>query len=537
MSTTGVHSISNPDSQAVYSAHLQTASSFAHASLVSVSSSHQANSVDISSSAIKPLGGSHESFKIKGFSSPTASLPVASVPATTITSVCPASNGTIYTSSEGSQYEIICNTNVVGSDLPFQLVATFDDCIAECDSINTDVGSHHCLAAIFLPRRSNDANDCYLKYSTDNQELSIGPIEGAFLQTVTTSLLPLSTTLPSSISSLATSVLSPAATMSSISGSAVRYVAGHDVVIPSVQGSHLHGPTQNHPSNQFIDWEAPPDLTLMENLLKVGIEGDLSVDYAISLDTGVLELNSSTESLLTNLTDTPHLSRDGGKGGYLNGQHLFVFCDTGSYTTTTATANGNFLGFVSSSCATDVGMNGLQGDALYLEDGIGTWSDNVGRMRGFAPMTRGEQSYNLAMQGQGQRYAIWPEASILVIDSETALMYAPIVYDNVNMQTRATVFTYTGATLLSITAGGQGGPIAERIVDKLFNQDEVEWGCSGGIRSWGPSGVGGTDGQVYIFGSVSGGLLLARTGYDNVTDSDSVSVLDFFLINVLTNKV
>ena len=448
-------------------------------------------------------------------------------------SVCPASNGTIYTSNPGSQYQIICNTNVVGNDFLFQLVDTFDECVAKCDSINANAGSQRCVAAVFVPGRVKDSNDCYLKYSTEKREESAGTIEAAFLQNLAKPILSQSTNSPQM------PVASQSVEMkSSASGPAVTYANSKIVIIPEVAKSHLHGPTQNHPTNQFIEWKSPPDLDLMKDLLKVGIEGDLSIDYGISLDTGILELNSSTQSLLKNLTDKPHLSRDGGKGGYLNGQNLFVFCDTGSYSTTTGTTNGNFLGFVSSSCATDVGMNGLQGNALYLEDGIGAWSDDVGRMRGFAPMTRGEQSYNLAMQGNGQRYAIWPEASITAIDSQTALLYAPIVYDNVNKNTKSTVFTYTGTTLLSITAGGPGGPVAERIIDKLFNQDEVEWGCSGGIRSWGPSGVGGKDGRVYIFGTVPGGLLLARTGYGNVTDRNSVRrPFPKFALFVLTTLV
>lgn len=102
-------------------------------------------------------------------------------------------------------------------------------------------------------------------------------------------------------------------------------------------------------------------------------------------------------------------------------------------------------------------------------------------------------------------------------------MYAPIVYDNVNMVTKAAVFTYTGATLLTVTAGGQGGPVAERTVPKIFDQGEVEFGCSGGIRSWGPSGIGGSDGKVYVFGIIPGGVLLGRTSPANVADRNTVS--------------
>lgn len=279
----------------------------------------------------------------------------------------------------------------------------------------------------------------------------------------------------------------------------------------------------NTPSKQYIDYQAPPGLVLANSLLTVGVNGDLTTGYDISLQTGGLEVNISTQSLLLPLSGTPHLSRDGGRGGFINGQHLFVFCDTGSYTATTETTNGNFLGFVSSSVAIDVGMNGLNGQPLNLQDGIGEWSDDTGRQRGFSPLTEGEQSYNQALQGNGQRYAVWPESSIIPLDATTGILYAPIVYDNVNRATNVAVFTYTGATLLTITAGGRGGPVAQRTVDKIFDQDEIEWGCAGGIRSWGPAGIGGDDGFVYIFGNIGNGILVGRTSPASVGDRSSVS--------------
>ena len=273
-----------------------------------------------------------------------------------------------------------------------------------------------------------------------------------------------------------------------------------------------------------MNYNSPKGVTLANSLLTVGVNGDLSTGYGISAQTGVLDVNITTQPLLSSISGTPHLSRDGGVGGMINGQHLFIFCDTGTYTTTTANSNGNFLGFVSSSVAVDVGMNGLSGQALNLQDGIGEFSDGAGRMRGFAPLTDGEQAYNQAMQGQGQRYAIWPESPVVPIDSTSGILIAPIVYDNVNRDTKQAVFTYTGNTLLTITAGGKGGPIAERTVEKMFDQDEVEWGCSGGIRSWGPSGIGGDDGSVYIFGGTQGGILIGRVPPAKVADRNSVGL-------------
>ncbi|SLM38533.1 hypothetical protein LPUS_08768 [Lasallia pustulata] len=57
--------------------------------------------------------------------------------------------------------------------------------------------------------------------------------------------------------------------------------------------------------------------------------------------------------MLKPMAEEPHFSRDGGKGGYLNGEHLFIFCDTGSYTTTNESTDGDFLGFVANSVAVD----------------------------------------------------------------------------------------------------------------------------------------------------------------------------------------
>lgn len=421
---------------------------------------------------------------------------------------CPNTNGTTFTSAAGVSYQTICNVNIPGQDLPFESVANFTACVAACDSINAQAGQDRCLAAIFTPNRVNDANDCYLKYATNQATTVTMLVEGAIL-------------MPNTI----TFAVAMSGSTSTSAGSGVNYASGTSVIKPAIAYAQLHGPTQNHPTAQYIHYIPPPDITLMANLLTVGIEGDLSIDYPISQDTGNLLLNSTTEPLLSALTDTPHLSRDGGKGGLLNGAHMFIFCDTGSYSTTTDNTNGNFLGFVSSSVATDTGMNALFGDPIYLQDGIGGWSDNVGRMRGFSPLTQGEQSYNLAMQGKGQRYAIWPESSIIPLNSQSALLYAPIVYDNVDMTTKAATFTYTGATLLTLTADNQAGPVATRTVDRLFEEDEVEWGCVGGIRSWGLSGIGGNDGTVYIFGNVRGGILLAKTTPDSVADRNSVSCI------------
>lgn len=264
-------------------------------------------------------------------------------------------------------------------------------------------------------------------------------------------------------------------------------------------------------------------MKLGSDLLVPGINFDLITEFAIAGDTGPLKSNTSPlNDQLADLSVTPHLSRDGGKGGELDGSHLFIFCDTASFTTTNVTHKGEMVGFTSSSVAVDEGWNGISGRPLTLVDGIGQWNDDVGRMRGFAPMTHGEESYNIALSGDGYRYAVWPESSIIPLNKTHAVQYASLVYDQVNMSTQDAKFTTMGNTLLTISVDERYGPTADRTVKRLFHDGEVMWGTIGGIRSWGSEGTGGMDGKVYVFGGTPQGILVARTDPAKVADRDTV---------------
>jgi hypothetical protein len=265
-------------------------------------------------------------------------------------------------------------------------------------------------------------------------------------------------------------------------------------------------------------------MKLDDNLLKPGINCDLITEFEIAGDTGPLTPNSSPlQDKLVDLSVIPHISRDGGKGGELNGHHLFIFCDTASFTTTNTTHKGEMVGFTSSSVAIDSGWHGALGNPLDLVDGIGEWNDDVGRMRGFSPMTYGEESFNIALSGKGYRYAVWPMSSIIPLNKTHAIQYAALVYDEVNMTTQDANFTTMGNTLLTISVDEKYGPTAERTVKRLFNQGEVMWGTIGGIRSWGSQGIDGMDGKVYLFGQTPQGILVARTDPNKVADKNSVS--------------
>lgn len=264
-------------------------------------------------------------------------------------------------------------------------------------------------------------------------------------------------------------------------------------------------------------------MKLENTLLQPGINCDLITEFEIAGDTGPLKSDAPPlEDKLVDLSVVPHLSRDGGKGGELNGHRIFTFCDTASFTTTNATHKGEMVGFTSSSVAMDNGWNGISGKPITLVDGIGQWNDDVGRMRGYSPMTHGEESFNIALSGNGYRYAVWPMSSIIQLNATHALQYASLVYDEVNMNTQDAKFSTIGNTLLTISVDEKYGPTAERTVRRLFNQGEVMWGTIGGLRSWGSKGIGGMDGKVYLFGETPQGVLVARTNPAKVADRNSV---------------
>ncbi|KAI9733284.1 MAG: hypothetical protein M1834_003368 [Cirrosporium novae-zelandiae] len=284
------------------------------------------------------------------------------------------SNGTIYVTPDGQSYKISCGIDYPGRDLIlFILASTFDDCIGHCDFCNLGENNQECIGAYSLDDPTAFDAGVEIDVAILLNNLTTMPSSNS---AVTTSTFTLSSHLePSSVEISKTITSSSSSSQQSVSS----------IIIPSVPGFTLFDPSINIPSTQYIDWKLPPLITLDIDLLVAGINGSLSTDYSMAFNTGILNVNESTKPMLTNLVETPHLSRDGGKGGYLGGQHLFIFCDTGSYTMTTPARNGDFLGFVSSSVAIDIGLNGINKQPLSLQDRIGQWGDDQGRTRGSAP--------------------------------------------------------------------------------------------------------------------------------------------------------
>jgi hypothetical protein len=419
---------------------------------------------------------------------------------------CGAANGTTYTKvPEMDNYTMICNIDFPAQNIyPFVLAGSFEECLSQCEKVNHQDTGTHCAGFVFAPERIGDADDCYLKPSLNQPNPATISLIGATLTTSAPANVP-TTNSTSSMTMLTTPV-------------SIAAAVHVQLRTPKIGSAQLLGASTDNPTNQYIKHPLAVPETLASNLLVPGINTDLITKYPIAGDTGSWSSTSSLINLKTaKMSESPHMSRDGGKGGCINGTHVFIFCDTATFQTDTMN------GFVSSSVAVDTTLNGRNGKALSLVDQLGEWQDDVGRMRGFAPMTTGEESFNIQLSGQGYRYAVWPESSPILLNSTHALIYASLIYDEVDMDTQAANFTTLGNTLLVVSIDPIYGPGAERVVKQLFHEDQVAWGSLGGIRSWGNSGIGGMDGMLYVFGQVDNGVLVARTNPFGAADPSTYS--------------
>ncbi|OQV05332.1 hypothetical protein CLAIMM_10092 [Cladophialophora immunda] len=420
---------------------------------------------------------------------------------------CNAVNGSTFLDvvPDGTKYTLICDVDFPAQNIyPFVLAGSFDACLAQCEAYNmknlTDI---HCAGFVFAPDRINDADDCYLKSSLDNPSSATIHLVGA-------------TVIPSA-SGCSWPTASPAflTPRSNLDGSTPSLRVGDFKML---------GSSTNKPTTQYVSHVPASPQKLASSLLVPGINTDLITQYPIADDTGSWTSSQlQVDATLANMKVVPHMSRDGGKGGVINGTHLFIFCDTASFQIDQTSGTSQMVGFVSSSVATDDGMKALYGQSLDLVDNVGEWQDDVGRMRGFAPMTTGEESFNIDLSGNGYRYAVWPESSLIPLNASHALLYPALVYDVVDMKTQAAVFNNVGNSILVVSVDPTYGPSADRVVRQLYNQHQVAFGTLGGIRSWGSSGTGGNDGHIYLFGKGDNGVLVARanpTGYTDLSSYD-----------------
>jgi len=233
---------------------------------------------------------------------------------------------------------------------------------------------------------------------------------------------------PTACTTVATGAFWPPPAGASVNG-------GSGIFASPVPGAvSIRGPSSQQSDLRFLPNQPAAILpSLVSSILNfIGVQISLITGYPIDTSTGALALQVSQCALLQPLLFQPILSRDAGKGGVLGNQKMFIFADTGISSPPNASGPGMFEGFVSNSVAIDVGMQGAQGNALTIQDGAGLFNSPSGGQRGFIPLTTGEAAYNLQNEGNGQRYAIWPESSIIPLFGTTALFFAPIIYCNVN---------------------------------------------------------------------------------------------------------
>ena len=78
---------------------------------------------------------------------------------------CPDLGGTSYTDATGSSYNIQCNTNYPGNDLPAVHVDTFGECLRACDTYVPEpsaASNSSCIGVSW--GAGNPGGNCYLKY-------------------------------------------------------------------------------------------------------------------------------------------------------------------------------------------------------------------------------------------------------------------------------------------------------------------------------------------------------------------------------------
>lgn len=413
-------------------------------------------------------------------------------------------------------FRVICNVDFHGQDIyPFILAGSFKQCLTSCQDHNEDHNDTKCAGFVYAPDRANGADDCYLKSSLNEPIVASIRLIGATMTATTT-------VSSSAASALATSLpsVSPDAPVAAPE-SADETASVGNLGIVAVKETKQIGSSSNKPTKQYVSHPLVQPLKLASHMTVPGVNLDLLRDYSVAADTGVWNANNFVlEATLADMKTTPHLSRDGGKGGIINGTNIFIFCDTGVY------SDGEFVAFVSSSVATDQSMNALEDKPIELVDHIGEWQDDVGRMRGFAPMTEGEEAYNKAVSGDGYRYAVWPESSPICLNASISLIYASLVYDTVDMNNIEDYnLTYFGNTLLETKVDPKFGPYADRIVPYLFKENEIPFGSLAGFRAWGKSGYGNMDGEIMLFGKSPDhnipGVFAAKTYPENFTDLGS----------------
>lgn len=429
---------------------------------------------------------------------------------------CDEVNGTIFAGND-TLWTMLCDTDFFEQDIfPFVLTKTFEECMQYCQNYNAVHGAGKCAGYVFAPDRVNFTNSCYLKSSVNRvvYPSTIHLIAGVLRQTIATSTLVLpipsitsASWTPGAQSASATIVTPPQIDSQQPNSQESTESRSR----PTVTNSTYIGTSVDEVASQYVSHSPARPEQLAADMLLPEVNVGLIDHYPLASDTGSWTENDAGSLPISNMVVVPRISRDGGRGGNVNGTNIFIFCDTSTYGEVNNPIFGYLNGFVSSSIAVDENMNGLNGKVLSLVNSLGQWQDDVGRMRGWVPMTTGEEAFNIAISGRGYRYAVWPNASPIPLNRTHSIMHAPLVFLQVNMEDQSShSYTSLGNTLLLISVDPVFGPHADRVQNQFFGQNEVGWGSLGGIRAWSSSGQDSSDGSIYVFGQAEGSVLVGK---------------------------
>ncbi|KIX06241.1 uncharacterized protein Z518_04216 [Rhinocladiella mackenziei CBS 650.93] len=327
---------------------------------------------------------------------------------------CDAANGTTFGHLPGgANYTLICDIDFPAQNIyPFILAGSFHNCLAQCESYNQK--SHpftHCAGFVFAPDRVHDADDCYLKSSLND------PIYPATLHLVGGTVMPPATSYPYS-PSMPNSYLAP------------RSERDASPSVPTAGDFRVPGSSTDKRTKQYVSHVPATPQKLASNVLVPGIDTALTTKHLVAGDADIWREGNIPRDLdLASMKAVRQVSKDGGKGGTIDGIHLSVLCDTANFR---SDRTSQVISSVSIFVATDVGMNALYGKPLDLIDNLDEWQDDVDQTRGFAPMTPGEEFLHMALSGNGYRSAVWSVSSLVPLNASHVLLYPALVYDVVD---------------------------------------------------------------------------------------------------------
>lgn len=84
-----------------------------------------------------------------------------------------------YTASDGAQYNVRCGQDLPGSDMQTPSAGTFQQCVAACETYNSQNGGG-CVAVSWVPSRLG-STPCYLKSNVPSQVQQTFEVDSAVL--------------------------------------------------------------------------------------------------------------------------------------------------------------------------------------------------------------------------------------------------------------------------------------------------------------------------------------------------------------------